>query len=154
MRPKQRPDRGEQKGDGGLRVSKWHRLAIACAVVFSGFSTTHLIDDFLANVPQEFNLPVPLTEFLALGYMIALVGLVAAAASQSRTGYLGLAIAGFLISSAQFAKSIPEMLQPGPWRFGLSSALHSVGLAISGVLMMASSLLARRDTKALAEDNA
>ena len=101
-----------------MGASRWHKPAIACAVAFSGFSATHLIDDFLANVPLEFNLTVPVTEFLALGYMIALVGLVAAAASHSRTAYLGLAIDGLLISSAQLVKSVPEMLLPGPWRLG------------------------------------
>ena len=125
-----------------MRSYRWHRSAVACAVVFSGFSATHLIDDFLANVPQEFNLTVPITELLALGYMVALVGLVAAAASHSRTGYLGLAIAGLLISSAQLVKSVPEMLEPGPWRLGLSSEVQAVGLVISGVLMMVTSILA------------
>ena len=128
-----------------MRVSKWHKPAIACAVVFSGFSATHLIDDFLANVPREFNLSVPLTEFLALGYMIALVGLVAAAASQSRRGYLGLAIAGLLIGLAQLMKSVPEMLLPGPWRLGWSSEVHAVGIALSGILLMVTSFLAWRD---------
>jgi hypothetical protein len=111
-----------------------------------------LIDDFLVNVPLEFNLTVPVTQLLALGYMIALVGLIAAASHYSRAGYLGLTIAGFLISSAQFAKSIPEMLLPGPWRLGLSSELHAIGLTISGVLMMVTSFLTWREGRVLVED--
>jgi hypothetical protein len=134
-----------QKGDEYVSTSRWHKPTIVFAVAFAGFSATHLIDDFLANVPLEFNLTVPVTLLLALAYMIALVGLVAAASSHSRTGYLGLAIVGLLISSAQFAKSLPEMLLPGPWRLGLSSELHAVGLTISGVLMMITSFLAWRE---------
>jgi hypothetical protein len=133
-----------------LSTSRWHRPTIVFAVAFSGFSTTHLIDDFLVNVPLEFNLTVPVTQLLALGYMIALVGLIAAASRYSRVGYLGLTIAGFLISSAQFAKSIPEMLLPGPWRLGLSSELHAIGLTISGVLMMVTSFLTWREGRVLA----
>ena len=127
-----------------MKPSTWHRPAIVCAVAFSSFSAVHLIDDFLAEVPLEFNLTVPQTELLALGYMIALVGLIAAASRQSRTGYLGLAIAGLLICVAQLAKSIPEILSPGPWRLGLSSELLAVGLMVCAALTMVTSFFAWR----------
>ncbi len=130
-----------------MAASKWHSLTIASAVAFSGFSAVHLIDDFLAGVPREFNLSVPLTELLALAYMMALVGLIAAASRQSPTGYLGLAVAGSLIGLAQFVKSIPEILQPGPWRLGLSSEVLALGLTVSAVLLTMSSILAWRTTR-------
>ena len=127
-----------------MDVSKWHNPAIASAVALAAFSAVHLIDDFLADVPLEFNLSAEATELLALAYMIALVGLVAVGSNHSRTGYLGLAIAGLLISIAQFTKSVPEILLPGPWRAGLSSELLALGLTLSAALTMATSFLAWR----------
>jgi len=128
-----------------LRRSKWHWPSIVSAVFFSGLSAVHLIDDFLAEVPREFHLSEDFTQLLALAYMIALVGLVAAASAQRRMGHLGLAIAGFLIALAQLAKSVPEMLLPGPWRAGLSSELIATGLAISALFTMVASFLAWRE---------
>jgi hypothetical protein len=140
-------------GAQDLTGSKWHRPTIATAVVFSGFSAVHLIDDFLADVPREFHLTVEVTELLALGYMIALIGLIAAAAAYSRAGYAGLAIAGLLISIAQLAKSVPEILLPGQWRAGLSSELLAVGLTASATLTMITSFLAWRDDGTLGGDH-
>jgi hypothetical protein len=127
-----------------MKPSRWHSLSIVSAVAFAAFSAVHLIDDFLFDVPLEFHLSVPLTELLALAFMASLVGLVAAAASRSPTGYLGLAIAGLLIALAQLLKSGSEMLKPGPWHSGLPSELLAVGLAISAALTAVASLLAWR----------
>ena len=124
--------------------SKWHWPSIISAVAFAGFSAVHLIDDFISDIPREFNLTIPVTEFLALAYMVALVGLIAAASHRSPTGYLGLAIAGLLISITQLTKSVPEILRPGPWREGLSSELLAAGLAVSAVLTMVAGFLAWR----------
>jgi hypothetical protein len=114
------------------------------AVAFAAFSAVHLIDDFLYDVPHEFNLSVSTTLLLALVYMAALVGLVAASAGGSRTGYLGLAIAGLLIALAQLLKSAPEILEPGPWHSGPASELAAIGLGLSAAATMFFSLLARR----------
>jgi hypothetical protein len=104
------------------------------------------MDDFLFDVPLEFHLTVALTEVLALVYMIALVGLIAAASHQSPTGYLGLTIAGFLITLAQILKSAPEILRPGPWHSGAPSELLAAGLAVSAAMTAITSVLARRGT--------
>jgi hypothetical protein len=125
-------------------MSKWHRSAIVSAVAFSGFSAAHLVDDFLADVPRQFHLSVETTEMLSLAYMIALVGLVAAAAASSRTGYLGLGIAGLLIFASQMLKSIPEILRPGPWRAGISSELLAIGVTGSAAITMVTSFMAWR----------
>jgi hypothetical protein len=127
-----------------MKPSKWHTLTIVSAVAFAAFSAVHLIDDFLFDVPLEFHLSVPFTLLLALAYMAALVGLVAAAASRSPTGYLGLAIAGVLIALAQLLKSAPEMLQPGPWHAGLASELAAIGLGTSAAVTAVASFLAWR----------
>jgi len=125
-----------------MTPSKWHWPSVGSAVAFSAFSTVHLIDDFLSDVPLEFHLSIPVTEVLALAYMVALVGLTVAASHYSPAGYLGLAIAGLLISLAQFTKSAPEILLPGPWRSGLSSELLAAGLTVSALLTMLTSFLA------------
>ena len=127
-----------------MKRSKWHWPAIASAVSFAAFSAVHLIDDFLFDVPLEFHLSVPFTLLLALAYMVALVGLVAAAAGGSPAGYLGLAIAGVLIALAQLLKSMPEILQPGPWHAGLASELVAIGLGLSAALTAVASFLAWR----------
>ena len=127
-----------------MKRSKWYSPAIVCAVAFSAFSAVHLIDDFLYDVPLEFHLSVPITPLLALAYMAALVGLLAAASGGSRSGYLGLAIAGLLIALAQLLKSAPEILQPGPWHAGLASELAAIGLGASAAVTAVASLLAWR----------
>ena len=129
-----------------MKASKWHQASIGSAVVFAGFSAVHLIDDFLFDVPMEFHLTIAFTEVLALAYMIALVGLIAAASHQSASGYLGLTIAGLLITLAQILKSIPEILEPGPWHSGALSELLAVGLAASAAVSAITSALARRGT--------
>ncbi len=127
-----------------MKRSKWHSPAVVSAVAFAAFSAVHLIDDFLYDVPLEFHLTVPTTLLLALAYMAALVGLLAAAAGGSRTGYLGLAIAGVLIALAQLLKSAPEILAPGPWHSGSASELAATGLGLSAAATMFLSLLALR----------
>jgi hypothetical protein len=127
-----------------LKLSKWHSPALVSAVAFAAFSAVHLIDDFLYDVPHEFHLSVPTTLLLALAYMAALVGLVAAAAGGSRTGYLGLAIAGLLIALAQLLKSAPEILEPGPWHLGWASELAAMGLGFSAAATTFFSVLAWR----------
>jgi hypothetical protein len=129
-----------------LNRSRWHSPAIVSAVAFAAFSAVHLIDDFLFDVPLEFHLSVAFTLLLAWAYMAALVGLVAAAASRSPRGYLGLTIAGLLIAVAQFLKTAPEMLEPGPWHSGVASELAAVGLGLSAAATAVASFLAWRDT--------
>jgi len=130
-----------------VATDRWHTPTIVSSVAFAAFSAAHLIDDFVSDVPREFNLTVPITLLLALAFMAALVGLVAAAASHSPRAYLGLTIAGSIIALAQLLKSAPEMAQPGPWHLGLPSELLAVGLGVSAVLTAVFSLLAWRDTR-------
>ena len=130
-----------------MKPSGWHRLTLAAAVSFAAFSAVHLIDDFLFDVPRQFHLSVQFTELLALVFMAALVGLIAAAAGRSRTAYLGLAIAGVLITLAQIFKRLPEMLQPGPWHAGLISEFLAVGLGVSATLTAAASSLTWRESR-------
>jgi hypothetical protein len=133
-----------------LGSSRWHTAVIITAAAFSAFSTVHLIDDFLASVPAEFNLGVEVTLLLALAYSAALVGLIAAAASRKPGGYLGLIISGILIALAQGLKSIPEMLQPGPWHLGLPSELAALGLGLSAGLTAVFSYFAWREARSAA----
>ena len=118
-------------------------MSIASAVFFAGFSAVHLIDDFIFGVPAEFHLAVPVTMFLALAYMIALVGLIAAASHRSPGAYLGLTVAGILIFLAQLLKSAPEILQPGPWHSGWPSEFLAAGLAASAAFTAIASYRAR-----------
>jgi hypothetical protein len=114
-----------------MSESAWKKLTIVSSVAMAGFSTVHLIDDFLFQVPQEFNLTVPFTQVLSLAYMIGLVGLIASSAGGSKDGYLGLSIAGILIALTQLAKSVPEMLLLHPWRSGLVSQVLAIGLLVA-----------------------
>jgi hypothetical protein len=121
-------------GEAILKASNWHAATIVSAVFFCAFSAVHLIDDFLSDVPSEFNLSVPSTLFLTFAYMLSIVGLLAAASHRSSTGYLGLGIAGILILLAQLLKSVPEMLMPGPWHLGTASEIAAIGLGLFGAV--------------------
>jgi hypothetical protein len=127
-----------------VKTTKWHEASIGSAVFFAGFSAVHLIDDFLFDVPSEFNLSVAFTELLAFAFMTALVGLIAAASNRTPSGYLGLTIAGTLIALAQLLKSAPEILRPGPWHSGAPSELLAAGLAVTAGLTAVTSYQARK----------
>lgn len=130
-----------------MKLSGWRVSAIVSAVVFAGFSGAHLIDEFVWGAPAEFHLAVAATEILALGYMTALIGLIASAAAGRRAGYLGLAIAGGLIFVADILKHGPDVVAPGPWRFPVVSGVLVVGLTLSGLCTAASGLGAWRASR-------
>jgi hypothetical protein len=130
-----------------LKVSKWHTATIVSAVLFSAFSTVHLIDDFLSGVPSEFNLTIPSTLLLSFAYMLALVGLIVAASCRSPRSYFGLTIAGLLIFLAQLLKSVPEMIKPGSWHLGWPSEIAAIGLGFSAGMTAVFSYFAWRVTR-------
>lgn len=113
---------------------------LAAGVAFAGFSAAHLIDEFVWGAPAEFRLAESTTELLALAYMLAIVGLLVQAARGSRGGYLGLAIGGGLIFTADVLKHGADILAPGPWRDGAVSAGLALGLTLSSLLMSITAL--------------
>lgn len=127
-----------------MKSSRSHVPALVSAVAFAGFSAAHLVDEFVWGAPAEFHLAEDVTEILVLAYMVALVGLIAAAARGSRAGYLGLAIAGGLISVADVLKHGIEIAAPGPWRFGPVSLFLAAGLTLSALATAVTSILALR----------
>ncbi len=127
-----------------MNTSKRHLPALVSAVLFAGFSAAHLIDEFVWGAPAEFHLAEDATEVLALAYMTALIGLIAAAARGSRAGFLGLAIAGALISAADILKHGIEIAAPGPWRFGPVSVALALGLTLSALATALTSAMAWR----------
>ena len=135
-----------------MKVSNWHAGTVVSAVFFSAFSAVHLIDDFISDVPSEFNLGVPATLFLTFAYMLSIVGLLAAASRKSPTGYVGLGMAGLLILLAQLLKSVPEMLEPGPWHLGFVSEIAAIGLAISGAVTAVYSFKSWRMVRSIVSD--
>jgi hypothetical protein len=132
---------------GFLMKKSWYWTTMISSVLFASFSTIHLIDNFLHEVPGEFNPSVPFTKLFTLFIIISIFGLMVGAAKLSRTSFQGLLIAGSLITAAQFTKSFPEIYQPGPWRSGVSSVLIIVGLTISAITLMISSYMSWRFTK-------
>jgi len=127
-----------------VAATRWHWPAVLSAAGFSAFSAVHLIDEFVWGAPFEFHLTVPVTEVLALAYMVAVIGLTVAACHQSPTGYLGLAIAGSLIALADVTKHGVEMLAEGRWRSGLSSESLAIGLTLCALLTALTSFPAWR----------
>ncbi len=93
---------------------------------------------------MEFHLLEPTTELLALGDMLAVVGLLALAARGRRGGFLGLAIAGGIIVVADVVKHVPEVLARGPWRSLAVSEALALGLTLSSLLMLVASILSLR----------
>lgn len=131
-------------GEARLKALNWHAATVVSAAFFSAFSAVHLIDDFLSDVPAEFNLGVPSTLFLSFAYMLSIVGLLVAASHRSSVAYLGLGIAGCLILLAQLLKSVPEMLLPGTWHLGSVSGIAAIGLGVSAAATAVCSLASWR----------
>jgi hypothetical protein len=130
-----------------MEPPRWRSAAIISAVLFAGFSGAHLIDEFVWGAPAEFHLAEDVTELLALAYLLALVGLVAAAARGSRAGFLGLAVAGAVIAAADALKHAIDIAAPGPWRFGPISTGLALGLTLSALATALSSIMAWRVTR-------
>ena len=135
-----------------MKTSIWHRGTVIAAVFFSAFSAVHLIDDFISDVPSEFNLGTPVTLFLAFAYMLSIAGLLGATSHKSPIGYFGLGVAGVLILLAQLLKSVPEMLEPGSWHLGLASEIAAIGLAISGAMTAVCSFMSWRIVRSKISD--
>ncbi len=88
-------------------------VVVICGTLFSGFAAAHLIDEFVWGAPAEFHLSVEWALILALVFIVALVGLVTAAARATRASYLGLTIIGLLIAIADTLKHAMGILAPG-----------------------------------------
>jgi hypothetical protein len=127
-----------------MAVSEWHNRLMLSATGFAGFSAAHLIDEFIWGEPAVFHLSVPLTEILALAYMLALVGLIAAAGSRTAASYQGLSLAGGLIALADILKHMPEIAATGTWRFGPVSLLLFMGLTACALLTAFCGIMALR----------
>ncbi len=97
----------------------WYWITLISSVLFVSFSTIHLIDDFLNEIPKDYKLSVPLTELLTFLYVLSILGLIIGAATYSQISFIGLSIVGLLITAAQLKKTIPEIFKPEPWRSGL-----------------------------------
>jgi hypothetical protein len=136
-------------------VDRTNNAVVIWGTLFSGLAAAHLIDEFVWGAPAEFHLSVVTTEVLALVFLTALAGLVAVAAKGSRAGYLGLAIAGFLVGVADALKHAPEIARPGAWRSGLVSEGLAIALTVVALLTGLTSALAyRRRRKGLHKDTA
>jgi hypothetical protein len=120
---------------------------VCVAAIFAGFGVAHLIDDFLAGVPAEFNLSNPAAQILGLAFFVALTGLIALAARGSRPSYLGLVIIGLLLAVADTTKHVPEMLEMNPYRSGMPSTVFAIGLILSGLTTALVSYTAWRNAR-------
>lgn len=122
----------------------WSNRVVAVSSIFAGFGVAHLIDDFLFGVPAEFNLTDPPTQFLAMAFFVALIGLIALAARGSRASYQGLITIGLLLALADTLKHLPEIIGSVSYRSGTASVVFSIGLILSGLTTAAVAWLALR----------
>lgn len=123
---------------------RWSNRVVAASSIFAGFGAAHLIDDFLYGVPAEFNLSNPPTQLLALGFFVALTGLIALAARGTRASYQGLITIGLLLALADTLKHIPEIVGSVSYRSGAASIFFALGLIVSGLVTAVVSWLALR----------
>ncbi len=123
---------------------RWSNRVVAVSSIFAGFGAAHLIDDFLYGVPAEFNLSNPPTQLLALGFFVALTGLIALAARGTRASYQGLITIGLLLALADTLKHIPEIVGSVSYRSGAASIFFAIGLIVSGMVTAAVAWFALR----------
>ena len=125
----------------------WSLWVLIMSVVLVGFAIPHFVDDFLYNVPEEFNLSNPQAQVLG-GIFFALLTLsISLAARKEKRGYYGTAFFGFFLTAAAGLKHLDRILEPGPYWGGLISELSILGLMLSGLILGVVSLLAIRASR-------
>lgn len=122
----------------------WSNRVVFVAVIFVGFAVAHFVDEFLFDVPAEFNLSNEISQVLGFIFFSALVGLVALSARGGRSSYTGLMVIGCLLALADALKHIPEMLKPDPFRSGFVSIFFALGMIVTGLSTAAVAFLARK----------
>jgi hypothetical protein len=129
------------------RRRRWARWVVAAAVLLIGFSIAHVLEDFVYGIPARFGLAVaPAAALLGLAYAFHVL-LVAAAARESRIGYLGNLAAGLVWLVAAAADHLHDILFVSPYRAGLISKGFEVGLMLSAVFLAVTSYLAWRSRR-------
>jgi len=104
------------------RLEHLYGRTIALYLVLAFFSTPHLIDDFLFDIPEEFGIPVHL-------------------AQGKRGGVIGAISMGIFLALAEILKHIPLIIQPGPYWSGWFSEGLIFGMIISGIGLAAAGFL-------------
>ncbi len=113
----------------------WNNWILFWASIFAGFGVAHLIDDFLFGTPAEFKLSNSAAQLLGFFFFAALTGLIGLSGRGKRTAYRGLVIIGLLLALADILEHLPDVLAPGPFRNPPLSAVFSVGLVVSGIIL-------------------
>ena len=118
-------------------------IVIILYLILAFFSTPHLIDDFLFDIPAEFGISVHLTQFLAGVFILIYLGILIPLARGKRGGVIGAISMGIFLALAGILKHIPLIIQPGPYWSGWFSEglifgmiLAGIGVSIAGFLAL------------------
>jgi hypothetical protein len=116
--------------------NRWRTRIVVTYAVMTGFAIPHLIDDFLYGVPAEFGLTNVQAQLLAAVFSIVLIAIVALAARDQRSGYLGAGFMGGFLALAGILRHLPRIVQPGPYWGGWFSESLIFGLVLSGLVLV------------------
>ena len=109
------------------------QAVITLYLALAFFSTPHLIDDFLFDIPAEFGISVHLTQFLAGVFILIYLGILIPLARGQKGGVIGAIIMGIFLALAGILKHIPLIIKPGPYWSGWFSEGLIFGMILSGI---------------------
>lgn len=127
-----------------LNNQQWRNLVIGVGLVLVFFSSPHLIDDFLYDIPAEFGLTNAQTQVLAGIFHTQLIVFFVLAARERKAGYYGLLFWGVFLALAGILKHLPHILQPEPYWSGAFSGALILGMIASGIALAVVTTLALR----------
>ncbi|MDY7076327.1 MAG: hypothetical protein SXV54_05310 [Chloroflexota bacterium] len=125
---------------------KWSNLVIGVGLALVFFSASHLIDDFLYGIPEEFGLTNQQTQVLAGLFHVQLIVFFVLAARERKAGYYGTLFWGIFLALAGILKHLPQILKPEPYWSGPFSEALIIGMIIVGIALAITSILALRNS--------
>jgi hypothetical protein len=118
-------------------------IVIILYLILAFFSTPHLIDDFLFDIPAEFGISVHLSQFLAGIFILIYLGILIPLARGQKGGVIGAICMGIFLTLSGILKHFPLIIKPGPYWSGWFSEglifgmiLSGIGLALAGLLVL------------------
>ncbi len=127
-----------------LSENKHSNLVVIIGIILAFFSIPHLIDDFIFDIPTEFGLTNIQAQILSGIFIVCYLWIMILVSKQWRGGYFGTAFIGGFLALAVLLKHIPKILLPEPYWSGWFSETLIIGIFISGIVLLITSILALR----------
>jgi hypothetical protein len=121
------------------------RFATWSVYALSLFAIPNLIDDFLFNIPRDFEISIWFAQIFAGVFTFVLVFSALLCGRDKTSGYWLCASLAILLILAVLLRQLPRMFQPGPYWSGLFSELLILGLLASSIVLLITSAFALHD---------